>query len=99
MCGDLDGWCGQSLGQEYIEDMSTHTSNAVFIVMWPIFNILLVNLLVAGAPLIPPPNHLQSTPVENISPRACRNSCYIQMCLMGKVVISKDSHKKRLKWV
>ncbi len=53
----MDGWgrsgAGgrlQSLGQDYMEDMTTHTSNAVFIVMWPIFNILLVNLLVAGVP-------------------------------------------------
>ena len=37
----------QSLGQDNIGEMTTHTSNAIFVFMWPMFNILLVNLLVA----------------------------------------------------
>ncbi len=40
-------WDRQSLWQDYIEDMTlmmtTYTFNVVFIVVWPIFNIILVS--------------------------------------------------------
>jgi hypothetical protein len=53
------GLCGwQSLGHDNLSDMSTHASNAVFLIMWPIFNVLLVNLLVAGVLASRPPTKM-----------------------------------------
>jgi hypothetical protein len=37
----------QSMGHDYMDEMSSHGSNVVFLVMWPVFNVLLVNLLIA----------------------------------------------------
>jgi hypothetical protein len=37
----------QSMGHGYIEEMDSHSSSVVFILMWPVFQILLVNLLIA----------------------------------------------------
>jgi hypothetical protein len=62
----VSGW--QSLGHDNLSDMSTHASNAVFLIMWPIFNVLLVNLLVAGV-LAPRP----STEMNRLLP--CNMSC------------------------
>ena len=56
----------QSLGHDVLLDMSTHASNAVFLVMWPIFNVLLVNLLVAG--LCPSPSPSPLTRILPLSP-------------------------------
>jgi hypothetical protein len=37
----------QSMGHDYIKEMDSHSSSVVFILMWPVFQILLVNLLIA----------------------------------------------------
>jgi hypothetical protein len=55
----VSGW--QSLGHDNLSDMSTHASNAVFLIMWPIFNVLLVNLLVAGVLASRPATEMNST--------------------------------------
>ena len=60
----------QSLGHDVLLDMSTHASNAVFLVMWPIFNVLLVNLVVAGlCPSLSPSLISRSLPISlSLSP-------------------------------